>query len=529
MGKNTLKLEEGLIRSLIARPDQIVEVGAHVDSTSFENVNFKLIYESMLDLLLAKEEVNLASIALKISDKGGAIDAGWLFNLEKDLSKWVIKATPVQWARLLKADNVRNRTVEALSEAVSEASDTTSNPLEVMDKVSSELTKIALESTANEKFNIKDAVSRFREETKNLKESDGYSNTISSAYPSIDFFTRGWAPTQLITIGARTGVGKTVFAINNIVDALVQGKSVCFFSLEMTEREVISRIIASRAQISIQRIEKGEPLDSDELARYEEALDFLENTKLVIEEDPRVSSESIKRKAIEQAQSEDGLDFIVVDYLQLIQTTGKKNRQEAVAEVSRDMKILAKELNVPVMILVQLNREKKDEEVDNTPKIYDIRESGAIAQDSNVVILIHREMEKDTEQVDPKAYFIIAKNRQGEANRHISVRARLECGLFIDDNPRAMELLSKEILEKGRYEETNTPEVQDAFNAALKEFNGDGDVSVNDIFSDDELAESGLLLTDETLDSNEDEDVFDDAFGDDLFGEFEEENGFDFE
>src|SRR5699024_10137614 len=133
-----------------------------------------------------------------------------------------------------------------------------------------------------------------------------------------------------------------------------------------------------------------------------------------------MNAEYIKRTAIKQAQSEDGLDFIIIDYLQLISNNSNRNRQEAIADVSRNMKILAKELHVQVMVLVQLNREKRDDE-DTTPKIYDIRESGAIAQDSNVVILIDRKMDDDEEVIDPKATFIIAKNRQGESNKYISV------------------------------------------------------------------------------------------------------------
>ena len=188
----------------------------------------------------------------------------------------------------------------------------------------------------------------------------------------------------------------------------------------------------------------------------------IEESKLFIEEDPRVTVETIKRKSIEIAQSDNGLDFVVIDYLQLIQNEGKKSRQEAVAEVSRNMKILAKELNVPVMVLVQLNREKKEDDgSENMPKMYEIRESGAIAQDSNIVILIHRDLDKDEEAVDKKATFIIAKNRQGQANKFISVRSRLDCSLFIDDNEKGQEVLNT--LENSLKEDSKFEETTDVF------------------------------------------------------------------
>ena len=487
MSKDIVRYEEGVIRSLLGRPEELIKVLEHIEPGDFENLNYKMIYDSMLDLLLKKEDINLPAIALSISEKHGAIDAGWLFDLEKDVSQWVLKATPVQWAKLLKKESTRTKAINALTEGLQEAHDKKTNPLNVMDKVASNLTSISVATTSKERFDIKEAISRFREETVNLRETSGTVAAISSAYPSIDYYTGGWAPTQLITVGARTGVGKSVFAINNVLAAIEQGKSVCFFSLEMTEREVISRIVSSLSQIPIQSIEKASYLTDEEEARVEEALLKIEASKLFIEEDPRVTVETIKRKSIEIAQSDDGLDFVVIDYLQLIQNEGKKSRQEAVAEVSRNMKILAKELNVPVMVLVQLNREKKEDDgADNIPKMYEIRESGAIAQDSNVVILIHRDIDKDVEAVDKKALFIIAKNRQGQANKFISVRSRLECSLFIDDDEKGQEVLNNlenSIKEGSEFEETSDIFGQSDMSPNFSEENYPSDLEEEDFIS----------------------------------------------
>lgn len=456
MSKENRRYQEGVIRSLLARPEQLVSVVDILDSNDFEDVNYKLVYESMLQLLLEKKPISLADIALKIGEAGGSIDTGWFFNLETNISQWVQAAPPVTWAKLLKRESSRTKALNVLSEGIKEINDAKVNPLETMGKVSTELTKVSLETTAQEKFDIKDAIDEFRQETEQIQQSGGKIAAISSAYPTIDYYTQGWAPTHLITIGARTGIGKSVFAINNAVTAMAQGKTVLFFSLEMTRREVISRMVASLAMIPIQKIEKAVPLTEDEIQRQNEALEFIAGSNLVIDTNPYVTIEYLKRTAIKQSQSDVGLDFIIIDYLQLIQNEGKKNRQEAVAEVSRSVKILAKELNVPVMVLVQLNREKKDsDEGDNIPKLYDIRESGAIAQDSNVVILIHRDLEQDAEVIDPKGLFIIAKNRQGEANKFITIRTRLECSLFIDDNEKGkkvMEDLAQSIETDGEYE-----------------------------------------------------------------------------
>jgi replicative DNA helicase len=214
----------------------------------------------------------------------------------------------------------------------------------------------------------------------------------------------------------------------------------------------------------------------------------IRKSKLKIDTNPHVTIEHIKRTAIKQAQTEDGLDFIIIDYLQLISNEGKRSRQEEIADISRSLKILAKELNIPIMVLVQLNRERRGDEEDQTPKIYDIRESGAVAQDSNVVILIHRDMGEDDEVIDPKATFIIAKNRQGEANKYITVRTRLESSLFIDDNKKGQDLLRDlefAVEQDGDYEINYESTAYLEGRDGLSDLDGIED-NLENLFSDDE-------------------------------------------
>lgn len=495
MSKEYKQYQEGLIRSILSRPDEIANVLGLIDSSDFEDVNFRMVYESILELHLEKKSVSLPEIALKIGESGGAIDTGWLFNLSNNMAQWIQAAPPSTWAKLLKRESTRNEAKRVLREGLADIDKKEVNPLSIMDKTASNLSKVSLDATSSEAFNIDKVIDGFEEETKEILRTGGVVDSIDSAYPTVDHYTQGWGATHLITIGARTGIGKSVFAINNAVAAMAQGKTVLFFSLEMTEREVISRMVASMALIPIQKIEKAVPLTKDEISRQKDALRQIRGSKLKLDTSPQVTVEYIKRAAIKQAQSEDGLDFIIIDYLQLISNDSKRNRQEAVADVSRNMKILAKELNVPVMVLVQLNREKRDDE-DTTPKIYDIRESGAIAQDSNVVILIDRKMDDDEEVIDPKATFIIAKNRQGESNKYITVRARLESSLFIDDNEKGQVLLQNigaAVEKEGDYEvnyESNAYQSQ------------------NHVFEDLDVTEEDLQNLFENAD----------GFGEDVFG-----------
>lgn len=441
MSQQYKKYQEGVVRSLLARPETVIDVIEFVDSKDFEDLNLKIVYDSIVELYLENKIISLPEIALKISEGGGNVDPAWLLSLEGGVSDWIQEAHPKTWAKLLKKESAKIKAVNILREGITDIVSGENDTLTEMDNISNKLLEVSLESTVNETYDIRESVMKFKEESKEIMASGGKISSISSAYPTIDYYTQGWGRTHLITVGARTGIGKSVFAINNAIAAMQQNQSVYFFSLEMTEREVISRMVASLAMIPILKVEKAEPLTEEELERQNEALEFIASSKLVIDTNSNVTADYIKRASIKQAHSENGLDFIIIDYLQLIQGNGKsRSRQEEVAEVSRSMKILAKELNVPVMVLVQLLREKRDEE-DQVPKMYEIRESGAIAQDSNIVILIHRNKDKDSEIIDPKATFIIAKNRQGEDNVYISVRTRLESSLFIDENAKGKQLI----------------------------------------------------------------------------------------
>lgn len=163
-----------------------------------------------------------------------------------------------------------------------------------MDKIANELSQVSIDATSDEDISIEDIIDEFEEETKEILASGGKVATINSAYPTIDYYTQGWGATHLITIGARTGIGKSVFAINNAVAAMAQDKSVLFFSLEMTRREVISRMVASLSLIPIQDIEKAAPLSKEQIERQKEALAQIRKSKLKIDTNPHVTIEHIK-------------------------------------------------------------------------------------------------------------------------------------------------------------------------------------------------------------------------------------------
>lgn len=420
--------QEGLIKSLIADPDDLSEVVRLVNEDDFGDDNYKLVYSAMLQLERIQEPISLPGIVKQIiTDAPDAhVDPNWILSLDNDLTKWTIKAPTTTWAKLLKQESSRIRVKNIVRDAYSEADE--DDPLNLIQNVKDDLEKVALDNVVDDNTRDQDLDNYIEHVNSRLDENN---RVIPSLYPSVDKYTIGWLPGQMITVGARTSVGKTIFAGNCAVAAAAAGKSVLMFSLEMGKDELLDRLVSSISMVDLATL-RNKKLEGADAENFNSAIETLRNYKIDIDETANVTVDYIRSKATKKARSEEGLDMIIVDYLQLINNPNRRNgsRQESVAEISREMKILAKQLGVPIMVLVQLNRENKDDPPDALPKLSDIRESGAIAQDSDIVILLHRKLDDDS--VDPKAAFIIAKNRNGAVGKIIWVRAKMQYATFED-------------------------------------------------------------------------------------------------
>jgi replicative DNA helicase len=244
---------------------------------------------------------------------------------------------------------------------------------------------------------------------------------LATRYTLFDKMTSGLQDSELIIIAARPSMGKTAWAINIAQNAAVHdGKVVAVFSLEMSKESLLRRMLASEALVGSRKLQTGTMLrdDRDKLVK---ALERLMESKMFIDDTPGISLPEMRAKARRLKQQEGALDLIVIDYLQLMQgtnTTGKKgfeNRTQEVSSISRGLKALAKEMKVPVLALSQLSRGSEQRGGDKKPLLSDLRESGSIEQDADVVAFIHREeyYDRENEDVKGKAEIIIAKQRNG--------------------------------------------------------------------------------------------------------------------
>lgn len=432
--------QQRLVGSLLVNADDIENIVAIVSEEDFEDPALSTIYAAMVELTRANKGVTAFSVASYLESTGDYENVGGdafleelYFNAESD---WITSAPKENYASIIKDSSIKRIVKETTDEAKDSLKyDSGVSAKQVVESLQDDLSE-ALYSISDETTitNVNENVEYYlnlveeRRQTyeKNKDANDGLQG-IPSSIDSLNTFTTGWLPGQMITVAARTGVGKTVLAVNSATAAARANKSVLFFSLEMGSDEIQDRIYSSISSVPMKELKQGN-LSDESKDWLKESVEEFKDLKIAIDTDSELTVDDIRAKAVKKAQSEEGLDFIIVDYLQLIRPNGKfGSRQEAVQDVSRKIKRLAKQLEVPIMILAQLNKAKDDE--DNMPRMDDIRESYAIAQDSDIVVLLHRP-KTDTDAVDPKTFVILEKNRNGESEKIIVCRSDLACSKF---------------------------------------------------------------------------------------------------
>lgn len=429
-----------LISSLIYNSENTSRVFELVNSLDFEEPSFELIFTAITDLARKDESISIMSVAKSLENSGTLQQAGGiseLYKMKTEGEKYLLENSAELYASVVREASAKSKMKSILKNSESEFNDDsgisvsdaisnlTADLNERLYSLSDESTMSNLQELANEYVELLEERKRISEE--NAENAEGLQG-IPSLFPTLNKYTHGWGNGQVVTIGARTGVGKTVFAVDAAVAAARAKKSVLFFSLEMSTKELNDRIIACMSGVSQNKLKQG-TVNEEELNIVQKTLEELTEMNITVDSDPKQTVDSIRARALKKAQSESGLDFIIIDYLQLITPVGKfGNRQEQVADISRNIKLLAKNLNVPIMILVQLNRAKGEEEEEKMPTLDNIRESAAIAMDSDVVILLHRDIAYD--DTTPQTLLILSKNRGGEKDKIIRCHSNLACSLF---------------------------------------------------------------------------------------------------
>lgn len=376
------------------------------------------IFSVIRDLMDINTPIDITTVTAELDkrkwlkDIGGAKYLGELINS-------VPSATNVdEYIKIVNEKAVLRRLIKESSDIATIAFESTENINDILDNAEKKILNVVKAKKGTEFRTIQDVLFKTQSDLEKLSQNKGTVTGISTGFYDIDKLTSGLHPSELIIVAARPSMGKTAFALNLVTNvAMNQEKAVALFNMEMSAEQLVMRMLSSIGQIKQNKIKNGY-LEHDDWKRINEAISRLADTKLFIDDTSGMTIAEIKAKCRRLASQKDGLALIVIDYLTLIQGSAKYqgNRQQEVSEISRSLKTLAMELGVPVVALAQLSRNVEARE-DKRPMLSDLRDSGSIEQDADIVAFLYREdyyIRQDSEE-NPvsQSEFIVSKHRNG--------------------------------------------------------------------------------------------------------------------
>ena len=389
---NNVEAEESVLGACFLSKYALEKAIENLTPESFYNDKNAKIFEAMASLSDEKTPIDITTVTSylkknnKLNEVGGVEYLTEVLNYVPTASNIDFYIKSVEEASLLRG------LIETAEEIAQEGYRTDETVNEILDNSEKKILSIVKNRKASEFRSIKDVLAKAESDLERLSENKGEITGLSTGWYDLDRITTGLHPNEFIIIAARPAMGKTAFALNLATHvAINQDKSVALFNLEMSAEQLAMRILASLGQIDGFKLRTGNLLNQD-WKRINEAVSQLSNTNLVIDDTPGITIGEIRAKCRRLASSEKGLALVVIDYLQLI-SGGKNygaNRQQEVSDISRSLKTLAMELGVPVIALAQLSRSVELRE-NKRPIMSDLRESGSIEQDADIVAFLYRD------------------------------------------------------------------------------------------------------------------------------------------
>ena len=409
--------EQAVLGSILIDRDAIIEVADFLHPDDFYRQAHGRIFASMLELFEHREPIDVVTVAEAL-ERGGELEtiggASYLSTLGNDTPTAVHVA---QYGRIVERKALLRRLIGAAGKIAAIGYEDGADIQEAIDRAEAELFAVSQRRSGDSFSPLRTLLHNAYDRLDYLHAHRGEIVGIPSGFPDLDQLTTGFQASDLIVIAARPSVGKTSLALNIAEHASVrEGKTVGVFSLEMSKDQLVQRLLSSVAAIDSQRMRSGY-LEELDFARIAPAMQALSDAPMYIDDTPSISTMELRTKA-RRLQAEHGLDLLIVDYLQLMQsnsTSRDANRVQEVSEISRGLKALARELKVPVIALSQLSRQPEMRE-SREPRLSDLRESGAIEQDADLVLFLWREKEKAGEGDDTDGEVInlrLAKHRNG--------------------------------------------------------------------------------------------------------------------
>lgn len=410
-----LETERTVLGALMIDKDAVVRIADFLVPDDFYNANHQKIYQTILELFVRGEPIDLLTVTAKLKEKNLLKEIGDVEYLTDLINAVPSAAHIAHYANIVKEKKIRRDLIHASSEINENAFDESDNMENLLDRVEQKIFNISQRSRPQKFFPIKEELPLAYERMERMHSGKGALRGLATYFDGLDNILSGFQRSEFIILGARPSFGKTAFALDIARQVAMAGKPVGVFSLEMSRDQVVDRIIAAQAQIPLWRLRTGRLQDETEFSMIQESFNELAKAPLFIDDSPSPNIMQIRSMA-RRLQLEHGLELLIIDYLQLIQPLNAVySMVQQVTEISRSLKSLARELNIPVLAVSQLSREVDKREI-KIPKLSDLRESGSLEQDADVVLFIYR---KDRERLDLSeeeqnlTEIIISKNRNG--------------------------------------------------------------------------------------------------------------------
>jgi len=410
---HSAEAEQAVLGSMFMDREAVSAAMEILKSEDFYRPDNKMIFEAALDLYTKNEPVDIITVKNKLEEKGVFEQTGGIQYLGQIASAVGSSVNIRNYAKIVKEKAVLRSLIKAGGDITQKCYDGKDSVNNILDNAEQVIFNIMEGRSANGIYHIKDvAVSAF-ERIEDIYKNKGKLTGVPSGFADFDAKTAGLQPSDLILIAARPSMGKTAFALNVAQNAAIRGNvPVAIFSLEMSKEQLVNRMLCSEAMIDAQKLRTGELVDED-WSKLIHAIGPLSKADIYIDDTPGVSPMDIRAKC-RKLKLEKGLGLILIDYLQLMSSDSKTDsRQQEISEISRSLKAIAREMNAPVIALSQLSR-ACESRTDHRPMLSDLRESGAIEQDADVVAFLYRDEYyfPDTEKKN-QAELIIAKQRNG--------------------------------------------------------------------------------------------------------------------
>ena len=411
---HSVEAEQSVLGSILLDKDAMISVSETLIPEDFYKEAHRVIYECMLKLYNNQSEIDLITLADELRDQGYLDDIGGIAYITS-LSTIVPTTSNIKYyINIVKEKSISRQLISAANDIINLGYDSSTKVEDVLENAEKKIFDISQERTTNDFQPINQVLTETLSMLEKLYEEISDVTGLTTGFRDLNKKINGLQRSDLLLIAARPAMGKTAFALNLVQNAALKGDaSVAVFSLEMSKEQLVQRMVAAQSSVELKKIKTG-TLAANDWPRITDGMAVLSGAKIHIDDTPGIKISELRSKC-RKLKIEKGLDLVLIDYLQLMEGEGhNESRQQEIAKISRSLKILAKELDCPVVALSQLSR-APEQRADHRPMLSDLRESGSIEQDADIVMFLYRDeyYNPDTERKNI-GEVIVAKNRHGE-------------------------------------------------------------------------------------------------------------------